>query len=151
MGVLARGSGCWNRRVPPRAGASSSTLTPGGLCGGSLAGYLRQGYWIQASIAGFGTGSIGTRLGGDIVDLGEVPDPLFLGRSNPLALKNGSVGPSTAFSWLTHPFLLLFRENGPSGLFRAFPEAAFTLLQNLVGDYPGDGQCPRPYLSQGSG
>ena len=143
-GALARGSGCWNRHVPPRAGAGSSTLASGGLRGGSLAGYLGQGYWVQASIALFGPRSIGKRLGGIIVDLGGVPDPLFLGRSNPLAMKFERRGPSTAFSWLTHPLPLLFRENGRSGLFRAFPGASFALLQNYSWAYPVLGKIPAP-------
>ena len=45
----------------------------------------------------------------------------------------------------------LFVENGRSGLFRAFPEVAFTLLQNLVGDCIGFGQLPRPSRWLGPG
>ena len=84
--------GCWNRHVPPRAGAGSRAIALAGFHGFSLANPLGQVHWVCVSIAGFGTG-----LWVVIVDLGGVPGPLFLGRSNPLALKNGSVGLSTAF------------------------------------------------------
>ena len=79
------------------------------------------------------------------MDLGGVPDPLFLGRSNPLTMKFERRGPSTAFSWLTHPLPLLFRENGRSGLFRAFPGVSFALLQNFSWAYPVLGGIPAPF------
>ena len=68
-----------------------------------------------------------------------VSDPLFLGRSNTLAMKCEPRRPSTAFSWPTHPYLLLSRENGRRGHFRAFPGVSLALLQNFSWAYLGLG------------
>ena len=59
--------------------------------------HLGQAHWACVGITWLGAGSIRKGLLGVFVDLGGVPGPLFLGHSNPLAIKNGPVGLSTAF------------------------------------------------------
>ena len=106
----------------PQGRAGSSIIGLAGFHGFSLAAHLGQAHGVCAGIAWLGAGSIRKGLLAVSVDLGGVPGPLFLGRSNPLAMKCARRG-------LLRPFYgalvlsTLFVENGPSGLFRAFPGA----------------------------
>ena len=79
-----------------------------------------------------------------IKDLPRVSDPLFLGRSNHFAMKYERRRPSTAFSWLTYPLLLLSMEIGRRGHFRAFPGVSLALLQNFSWAYLVLGVIPAP-------